>query len=78
MLPIFPSYLSLLHLILKLPAIPHKGKECRGHCDPQAGKTIHEADLAKEHGQTLCGYALHLAMRELYRLRNTPYNKSDA
>lgn len=42
------------------------------------GKTIHEADLAKEHGQTLCGYALHLAMRELYRLHNTPYNKADA
>ena len=42
------------------------------------GKTVCEADLAKEHGQTLCGYALHLAMRELYRLRNTPYNKADA
>lgn len=31
------------------------------------GKSIHEADLARAHGQTLCGYALHLAARELQR-----------
>lgn len=32
------------------------------------GKSVHEADLVKEHGQTLCGYALHLAMLELHGL----------
>lgn len=42
------------------------------------GKTVFEADLAREHGQTLCGYALHLAMRELHRLYNTTYKKTDA
>jgi len=31
------------------------------------GKNIREADLAREHGQTLCGYALHLAAQELHR-----------
>ncbi|MDL2330250.1 DUF3343 domain-containing protein [Desulfosarcina sp. OttesenSCG-928-A07] len=30
------------------------------------GKTIDDADLAKTHGQTLCGYALHLAAQELH------------
>lgn len=33
------------------------------------GKNINESDLAREHGQTLCGYALHLAARELHGLR---------
>ena len=32
------------------------------------GKNIAETDLIKEHGQTLCGYALHLAAQELHRL----------
>lgn len=32
------------------------------------GKDIRETDLVKEHGQTLCGYALYLAARELKRL----------
>jgi hypothetical protein len=31
------------------------------------GKHIREADLAREHGQTLCGYALLLAAQELLR-----------
>ena len=31
------------------------------------GKNIREAGLAREHGQTLCGYALHLAAQELSR-----------
>ena len=29
------------------------------------GKNIHGTDLAREHGRTLCGYALHLAFQEL-------------
>ncbi len=29
------------------------------------GKSVLEADVTKEHGQTLCGYALHLAAQEL-------------
>lgn len=29
------------------------------------GKNIRETDLIREHGQTLCGYALHLAAQEL-------------
>ena len=33
------------------------------------GKSIHEADMTREHGQTLCGYALHLAVREMLKLR---------
>ena len=33
------------------------------------GRDIREADLIREHGQTLCGYALHLAAAELMRLR---------
>ncbi|MDL2267563.1 DUF3343 domain-containing protein [Desulfovibrio sp. OttesenSCG-928-G15] len=32
------------------------------------GKSIYEAGLVREHGQTLCGYALHLAAVELRRL----------
>jgi hypothetical protein len=32
------------------------------------GKSIHETVLAKEHGQTLCGFALHLAMQELHKM----------
>ena len=32
------------------------------------GKNIQEAGLIKEQGQTLCGYALHLAAQELHRL----------
>ena len=32
------------------------------------GKNLHEANLIKEQGQTLCGYALHLAAQELHRL----------
>lgn len=31
------------------------------------GKNIRETNLVKEHGQTLCGYALYLAARELKR-----------
>ena len=42
------------------------------------GKTIHEADLAKEHGQTLCGYALHLALRELNGLHKASKNTTNA
>lgn len=33
------------------------------------GRNIGEAELIKEHGKTLCGYALHLAAAELNRLR---------
>jgi hypothetical protein len=36
------------------------------------GKNIGEAHLAREHGQTLCGYALHLAVQEFERLRADP------
>lgn len=32
------------------------------------GKNVHEADPAGEKGQTLCGYALHLAAQELRKL----------
>jgi hypothetical protein len=32
------------------------------------GKNIRAADLIKEHGRTLCGYALHLAAQELHKL----------
>lgn len=42
------------------------------------GKTIRESSLAKEYGQTLCGYALHLAMRELHELRNAAQDENDA
>ena len=42
------------------------------------GKTIHEANLAKEHGQTLCGYALHLAMQELHGLHTASKNRTNA
>ncbi len=31
------------------------------------GKNIHDADVTKEHGRTLCGYALHLAALELQK-----------
>jgi Protein of unknown function (DUF3343). len=39
------------------------------------GKNIHEADLAKEHGQTLCGYALHLAAQKLRETGKTTAGK---
>ena len=42
------------------------------------GKNINEADLAKGHGQTLCGYALHLAAEQLRTLRNAAKNNTDA
>lgn len=42
------------------------------------GKNIGEASLAKEHGQTLCGYALFLASEELRRLRSGARGAADA
>jgi Protein of unknown function (DUF3343). len=42
------------------------------------GKNIFEANLAKEHGQTLCGYALHLAALELKRLHTSAQSKTNA
>lgn len=41
------------------------------------GKNIHQADLAKKHGQTLCGYALHLAAQELHALYSAANNDND-
>ena len=41
------------------------------------GKNIHETDLIKEQGQTLCGYALHLASQELRRLYAQVKSKSN-
>ena len=38
------------------------------------GKNIHETDLIKEHAQTLCGYALHLAAQELQTLAKRKAN----
>ena len=32
------------------------------------GRDIREADIVREHGRTLCGYALHLAATELLRI----------
>ena len=40
------------------------------------GKNIREADM-KEHGQTLCGYALHLAAQELLTLYGQAKSKAD-
>ena len=42
------------------------------------GKSIHEADLIKEQGKTLCGYALHLASQELHRLYAQLKDKTNA
>ena len=42
------------------------------------GKIVHDPDMAREHGQTLCGYALHLACRELHRLRSLAKSNPDA
>ncbi|MEG2139644.1 MAG: hypothetical protein RRY20_02500, partial [Bilophila sp.] len=37
------------------------------------GKNIRETDCIKEYGQTLCGYALHLAAQELLlTVKDTP------
>ena len=42
------------------------------------GKNIHEAHLIKEQGQTLCGYALHLAAQELHRRYTQANGGADA
>lgn len=42
------------------------------------GKDIGKADLAREHGQTLCGYALYLAGQELQRLRGRTESSGNA
>lgn len=42
------------------------------------GKPVAEADLAKERGQTLCGFALHLALRKLRALHAGTRSAADA
>ncbi|MDR2696327.1 MAG: DUF3343 domain-containing protein [Deltaproteobacteria bacterium] len=42
------------------------------------GKNIREAHLVREHGQTLCGYALYLAAQELLRQHGLAHGGNDA
>ncbi|MDR2076879.1 MAG: DUF3343 domain-containing protein [Desulfovibrio sp.] len=42
------------------------------------GKHLLDETVEEEHGQTLCGYALHLAVRELCRLRMAAKNRTHA
>lgn len=41
-------------------------------------RNIHEEDVAKEHGRTLCGYALHMAVQELKAVQIGSRGQSDA
>lgn len=42
------------------------------------GRSVHEKDLAREHGRTLCGYALHLALQELQKYFSDHGGRDDA
>ena len=42
------------------------------------GESIRETGLIKRHGQTLCGYALHLAAEELLKQHTPAKSKADA